>query len=93
MDEGRFQDLVDRLGENTSRWPDDDRLAADALLMRSAKARAIQEEAAMLRAAFESLPRPSARPGLAARITALIEDDAVPPAAVSRRKTRQTTQP
>jgi len=64
-----FEDLIDRLGEDLSRWPGDQRLAAEQLLATSAAARALHEEARVLRQALNG-PQVSAPAGLADRIAA-----------------------
>lgn len=56
MDVATFEDLIDRLGEDLSRWPDDQRLAAVQLLASSAEARALYEEASALRRALAAPP-------------------------------------
>ena len=58
MDVSEFEDLIDRLGEDMSRWPDGQRAAAEGLLASSRDARALLEEARMLR---QALARPAAR--------------------------------
>jgi hypothetical protein len=69
MDVAMFEDLIDRLGEDLSRWPSDQRLAAEQLLATSAVARTLHEEARVLRKAL-SRPPVSAPAGLADRIAA-----------------------
>ncbi len=64
-----FEDLIDRLGEDLSRWPSDQRLAAEQLLATSAAARTLHEEARVLRQALSG-PPVSAPAGLADRIAA-----------------------
>ena len=76
-----FEDLIDRLGEDLSRWPSDQRLAAEQLLATSAAARTLHEEARELRKALSG-PAVSAPAGLADRIAA----------AASRLKAESTTQ-
>lgn len=56
MDVATFEDLIDRLGEDLSRWPDDQRLAAVQLLASSAEARALYEEASAVRRALAAPP-------------------------------------
>lgn len=69
MNVAEFEDLVDRLGEDLSRWPDAQRLAATDLLTASAEARALHAEAEALRRALA--PTPVRAPaGLADRIVA-----------------------
>jgi hypothetical protein len=67
MDVAMFEDLIDRLGEDLSRWPSDQRLAAEQLLATSAAARTLHEEARVLRKALSG-PPVSAPAGLADRI-------------------------
>jgi hypothetical protein len=62
-----FEDLIDRLGDDMSRWPDAERQAADVLLATSAEAQALLREAQKLRAAL-SMPAVRAPAGLADRI-------------------------
>lgn len=56
MDFATFEDLIDRLGEDLSHWPDDQRLAAVQLLASSAEARALYEEASAVRRALAAPP-------------------------------------
>ena len=67
MDVGEFEDWLDRLGDDVSKWPDPQRLAAQALLAKSAPARSLLTEAKTLRAALEA-PAVKAPAGLADRI-------------------------
>jgi hypothetical protein len=69
MDVREFEDLIDRLGEDTSRWPDVQRQAAAGLLASSAEAVALLDEARALRALL-SAPPVRAPAGLADRIFA-----------------------
>ncbi|HZR88285.1 MAG TPA: hypothetical protein VFB02_15870 [Bradyrhizobium sp.] len=69
MDVAMFEDLIDRLGEDLSRWPSDQRIAAEQLLATSAAARTLHEEARALRQALSG-PKVSAPAGLADRIAA-----------------------
>lgn len=69
MDVTEFEELIDRLGEDLSLWPDDRRLPAEALLARSAAAQALLEEARALRQIL-SAPPVRAPAGLADRIAA-----------------------
>jgi hypothetical protein len=64
-----FEDLIDRLGEDLSLWPDAQRVAALALLASSADARALHDEARALREALAG-PPVRAPAGLANRIVA-----------------------
>ncbi|GKQ52753.1 hypothetical protein BRSPCE3_36080 [Bradyrhizobium sp. Ce-3] len=56
MDVATFEDLIDRLGEDLSRWPDDQRLAAVQLLASSAEARTLYEAASAVRRAIAAPP-------------------------------------
>ncbi|WP_312011465.1 MULTISPECIES: hypothetical protein [unclassified Bradyrhizobium] len=56
MDVATFEDLIDRLGEDLSRWPDDQRLAAVQLLASSVEARTLYEEASAVRRALTAPP-------------------------------------
>jgi hypothetical protein len=67
MDVSEFEDLIDRLGEDMSRWPEVYRLAAGELLASSCEARAFLEEARTLRLALGG-PPVRAPAGLADRI-------------------------
>jgi hypothetical protein len=69
MDVGEFEDLICRLGEDLSRWPEVQRLAAEELLASSTEARALREEARVLRQVLAS-PPVRAPAGLADRIVA-----------------------
>lgn len=75
MDEAQFQDLVDRQGEDLTRWPDAVRAEAEQLLIASESARRILESAIALRAAFVSMRPVRAPRDLMARILALTDDD------------------
>jgi hypothetical protein len=85
MDVGTFEDLIDRLGEDLSLWPDAQRLAALELLALSADARVLYDEARTLRQALAG-PPVRAPSGLADRIVAaagkLKVDSAAAPADV-----------
>jgi hypothetical protein len=69
MDVGAFEDLIDRLGEDLSLWPDAQRVAALELLASSVDARVLHDEARMLRQVLAS-PPVRAPAGLADRIVA-----------------------
>ena len=69
MDVREFEDLIDRLGEDVSCWPDEQRQGATELLASSPEARALLEEACVLRRAL-SAPVVRAPAGLADRIVA-----------------------
>jgi hypothetical protein len=64
-----FEDWLDRLGEDLSRWPETRRQAAFALLEGSAEARALLEESIALRRALAA-PLVRAPAGLSDRIVA-----------------------
>jgi len=81
MDVTKFEELIDRLGEDLSRWPEDRRVAAQELLARSPAAQALLEEARTLRRALAA-PTVRAPAGLADRIVAAaakMKDDAAEP--------------
>ncbi|MGL3107418.1 hypothetical protein [Bradyrhizobium sp. BR 1432] len=69
MDVTEFEELIDRLGEDLSLWPDDRRLPAEELLTQSATAQALLEQARALRHALAA-PPVRAPKGLADRIVA-----------------------
>jgi len=69
MDVAEFGDLIDRLGEDLSLWPEDRRLSAEQLLGGSVEAQALLEEARVLRRAL-AVPPVRAPAGLADRIVA-----------------------
>jgi len=69
MDVTEFEELIDRLGEDLSLWPDDRRVPAEELLARSSAAQALLEEARVLRQALAA-PPVRAPSGLADRIVA-----------------------
>jgi hypothetical protein len=81
MDVTEFVELIDRLGEDLSRWPEDRRVPAQELLARSPAAQALLEEARTLRRALAA-PTVRAPAGLADRIVAAaakMKDDAAEP--------------
>lgn len=69
MDVSEFEELIDRLGEDLSLWPDDRRGLAEELLARSSAAQALLEEARAVRQALAA-PPVRAPAGLADRIVA-----------------------
>ena len=76
-----LDELIDRLGEDLSLWPDDRRGLAEELLARSSAAQALLEEARVLRRALAA-PAVRAPAGLADRIVAAaakMKDDAAEP--------------
>jgi hypothetical protein len=56
MDVSEFEDLIDRLGEDMSRWPVGQRLAAEKLIASSSAASELIEQARMLRQALTAPP-------------------------------------
>lgn len=81
MDVTEFEELIDRLGEDISLWPDDRRLPAEELLSRSSAAQALLEQARALRLALAA-PPVRAPTGLADRIVAAaakMKDDTAEP--------------
>jgi len=81
MDVTEFEELIDRLGEDLSLWPDDRRVPAEELLARSTAAQALLEEARTLRRALAA-PAVRAPAGLADRIVAAaarMKDDSAEP--------------
>ncbi|MGY8667546.1 hypothetical protein Q3C01_35045 [Bradyrhizobium sp. UFLA05-109] len=77
MDITEFEDLIDRLGEDLSLWPEDRRSPAEELLAHSADARALLEAARALRNALAA-PPVRAPAGLADRIVAAAKRTADP---------------
>ncbi|WP_027524691.1 hypothetical protein [Bradyrhizobium sp. Ec3.3] len=77
MDITEFEDLIDRLGEDLSLWPEDRRSSAEELLGHSADARALLESAHALRNALAT-PPVRAPAGLADRIVAAAKRRADP---------------
>lgn len=75
MDEAQFQDLVDRQGEDLTRWPEAVRAEAEQLLIVSEAARRILDNAIALRTAFVSMRPVRAPKDLVARILALTDDN------------------
>jgi hypothetical protein len=69
MDVTEFEELIDRLGEDLSLWPDDRRLPAEELLAHSSAAQALIEEARAVRSALAAPPIRAPK-GLADRIVA-----------------------
>lgn len=69
MDVTEFEELIDRLGEDLSLWPDDRRLPAEELLAQSSAAQVLLEQARALRHALAA-PSVRAPKGLADRIVA-----------------------
>jgi hypothetical protein len=73
-----FEDWLDRLGEDVSRWPEPQREAAGALLDSSPEARTLLQEALALRQALAA-PKLRAPAGLADRIVAQATRSNPPP--------------
>jgi hypothetical protein len=69
MDVREFEDLIDRLGDDISRWPAERRQAAVELLASSPEASRLISDARLVREALSS-PPVRAPAGLAARIVA-----------------------
>lgn len=69
MDVTEFEELIDRLGEDLSLWPDDRRLPAEQLLAQSPAAQVLLEQAHALRHALAALSVRAPK-GLADRIVA-----------------------
>jgi hypothetical protein len=67
MDIEEFEDLLDRLGEDLSRWPTEKQRSASVLLAQSGEARELLREAVSLRSLL-SKPPVRAPEGLADRI-------------------------
>ncbi len=67
MDVVEFEDWLDRLGDDVSKWPHPQRRDAQALLTKSAQARDLLAEAEILRSALTA-PPVKAPTGLADRI-------------------------
>ncbi len=85
-----FEDLIDRLGEDLSRWPDHHRLAAEELLASSAAARTLYEEARAVRQALAA-PPVRAPAGLADRIVAAAGKSAAEPAVPAEGKAAESS--
>lgn len=74
-----FEDLVDRLGEDISRWPEQFRKVGEALLATSAEAREIVREASLLRRALSRDDSARSPAGLADRIVGQARSDGAVP--------------
>ncbi len=83
MDIERFEDLVDRHGEDISQWPSAVRDEAETFVAATPAARECLRRARALRAAFASTPPIRAPRDLTARIMASIETDETPSAFVA----------
>lgn len=64
----RFGQLLDAYGGDPARWPEAERGAAEALLLRSAPARALQQQAAALDADLDAFQVPPPDAALRSRI-------------------------
>jgi hypothetical protein len=82
MDIARFEDLVDRHGEDLAQWPSAVRNEAEAFATATPAARECLRRARALRAAFAAAPPVRAPRDLSARIMASLEETD-PPAAVA----------
>jgi hypothetical protein len=69
MDVSEFEDLIDRLGEDMSRWPVGQRLAAEKLIASCSEARELLDRARALRQGLTA-PPVRAPAGLVDRIVA-----------------------
>lgn len=78
MDVAEFEDLIDRLGEDMSLWPEPQRVAAAQLLETSDQARTVLDAAEVLRRAL-SAPPIKAPAGLAERIVSAAMQQAPEP--------------
>lgn len=70
MSRQRLAEIVEAFGASPERWPEAERRAAEALVARSADARALVAEARELDAMLDMAPAAEASPLLAARILA-----------------------
>jgi hypothetical protein len=77
MDLSEFEDLIDRLGEDMSRWPEGRRVAASQLLGSSSNAQALLADARALRQALAG-PAVRAPAGLVDRIVTAAAEPASP---------------
>jgi hypothetical protein len=81
MNLDRLRKILDAYGARRARWPEDERVAAEALLAHSSEARAARDEAARLDAALdEAVAPPPAHAGLALRLRAIGPSAVRPPA-------------
>ncbi|MEO1199814.1 MAG: hypothetical protein AAFX39_11375 [Pseudomonadota bacterium] len=80
MDHDRFDQLIDLHGGDVKRWPDDERMAAEALLTMDSAARARLDQAQAFDALLtDAVSVPGAPLGLATRIQAAAREDVVLP--------------
>ncbi len=78
----RFASLLDAYGAAPGRWPEEDRVAATALLADSEDARTLCRKAAALDEALDLVEAPAPSPELARRVEELVYDR---PATAARR--------
>lgn len=78
MDIAEFEDLIDRLGDDPSRWPDDQRREAERLVATSTEAQRLIADAKAVREALAA-PPVRAPAGLADRIVAAARQAPVGP--------------
>ena len=90
MNVNRFQTLLDARGPDIGRWPETDRLAAEALLTESDAARAALADAQALHDSLRSLPQEPASPLLRSAILDIPElHDQASDAAPGKRSARR----
>jgi hypothetical protein len=70
MEMTRLREIIEAYGAEPARWPVGERAPAQALLRRSAEARAMQDDARRLDRALDLMPRIGPSPALAGRILA-----------------------
>jgi hypothetical protein len=94
MDVADFQDLLDRLGDDLSTWPDQSRHDAESLLRGSEAARTALAEAQGLRQILSPQPV-TAPPGLIDRIMQRVRTDAAdrPPSPTSAADSKRGRDP
>jgi hypothetical protein len=78
MDIAKFEELIDRLGDDPSRWPDDQRREAERLVATSAEAQRLLADAKAVREALAA-PPVRAPAGLADRIVTAARQAQVEP--------------
>jgi len=89
MSVSRFEALIDAYGAAAERWPAEERAAAQALLDRSAAARAARDAAARLDALLDRAPAEPPSAALVQRVLAAAPKPApAPPAAGAPRRRR-----
>lgn len=92
MDVADFQDLLDRLGDDLSLWPNQQRHDAESLLSASEEARIALAEAASLRQMLSS-PPVAAPAGLIDRIMQRVRTDAADPSSAPSCLPHRKSQP